>query len=171
MCGRVTLTGATLVAATLGCVSNPAPVPVGAGSPGLAGVEGRWEGEYIGAGRSGTIVFVLAAGGDSAFGEVVMVPPAGFQPAQPARVPDEEPARRERWRATPQVLRIQFVQVAQGHVSGKLAPYKDPECGCTLYTTFEGRAIGDTIEGTFTIRHKEGGEVQAGRWKVTRTRD
>jgi hypothetical protein len=46
-------------------------------------------------------------------------------------------------------LRIRFVRVAGGGVSGTLAPYTDPVCGCKLVTTFEGSFTGpNTIEGT-----------------------
>jgi hypothetical protein len=70
--------------------------------------------------------------------------------------------------AAPQVLTISFVRVEEGKVSGRLAPYTDPRCGCTLFTVFEGRLSGNTLEGTYTSRHSATGEVEGGRWKVTR---
>ena len=50
------------------------------------------------------------------------------------------------------VLTINFVRVAQGRVTGRLAPYADPETGVQLFTAFEGQLRGDVIEGTYTTR-------------------
>jgi hypothetical protein len=67
-----------------------------------------------------------------------------------------------------QVLRIAFVRIAGGEVAGTLDPYTDPECKCTVQTTFTGTLRGNTIEGTFVTRGAELPREQAGRWKVTR---
>lgn len=66
-----------------------------------------------------------------------------------------------------QVLRIAFVRVAGGNVTGTLDPYTDPECQCTVQTTFTGTLRGNTIEGTFVTRGPLPRE-QTGRWRVTR---
>jgi len=66
------------------------------------------------------------------------------------------------------VLTINFVRVAGGRVTGRLAPYADPESGAPLATTFEGQLAGDTIEGTYTTRGGGSGAAQTGQWKVTR---
>jgi hypothetical protein len=110
-------------------------------------------------------VFRLTAGTDSATGDVVMSPAfqrRGGQPEGAVSPLTPPPA--------PQVLAISFVRVAGGRVSGRLAPYTDPTCGCLLATTFEGSLKGDTLEGTYLSRHGATGEVQQGRWQVTRRR-
>ena len=68
-----------------------------------------------------------------------------------------------------QVLRIAFVRVAGGAVSGTLDPYTDPDCKCTVQTTFTGTLRGTTIEGTFVTRGSQLPNEQSGRWRVTRT--
>ena len=69
-----------------------------------------------------------------------------------------------------QPMSIRFVLVNGTQVTGGLNPYKDPDCGCTLTTTFEGTLRGNDIEGTF---HSEGSNLghipQDGRWRVKRT--
>lgn len=154
--------------AFMACATAPqTPVPLAGAPADVAALAGRWDGSYSSAatGRSGSISFTLTASGDSAFGDVVMIP-RGFgrplQAAGPAGAPGAPAPPRS------SVLSISFVRVAQGHVSGTLAPYADPETGEQLYTTFEGRLRGDAIEGTFTTRRAGAAGTQTGQWKVTR---
>ncbi len=151
--------------ASAGCGGPGTPVPVAGTASDLAAMAGEWSGEYSSdeSGRSGSIVFRLSAGSDSATGDVVMSPqfwPRGAGPGDPAAGFTAPPA--------PQVLSIRFVRVAGGRVSGRLDPYTDPQCGCTLLTEFEGALRDNTLEGTYSSRHGATGEVQRGRWKVTR---
>ena len=60
------------------------------------------------------------------------------------------------------------MRVADGRVSGTLAPYADPETGVQLFTAFEGRLQGDVIAGTYTTRIGHGVDSQTGQWQVTR---
>jgi hypothetical protein len=163
-----TVAPAVLVASWLaGCGRAPQPpVPLVGAAADVRALAGQWEGSYRSAatGRSGSISFTLTAQGDSAAGEVVMIPRGFGRPLQawdrPAAPPGAAPAR-------PAVLTINFVRVAAGRVSGSLAPYADPETGTKLSTAFEGTLRGDTIEGTYATR-AGGGDTQAGEWKVTR---
>jgi len=66
------------------------------------------------------------------------------------------------------VLTINFVRVAEGRVSGTLAPYADPETGVQLFTSFAGQLRGDVIEGTYSTRAGRSVDSQTGEWKVTR---
>ena len=68
----------------------------------------------------------------------------------------------------PAVLTINFVRVAEGRVTGTLAPYADPETGVQLFTAFDGLLRGDVIEGSYTTRAGRGVDSQTGEWKVTR---
>jgi hypothetical protein len=133
----------------------------------LAALAGEWSGEYSSSetGRSGSIVFRLKAGTDSATGDVVMSVPTWTRRDVPGEMPP--PGGQG---PVPQVLAISFVRVEGGRVSGRLAPYTDPVCGCTLLTLFEGALKGETLEGTYSSRHSATGEVQRGRWAVTRQR-
>ena len=114
---------------------------------------------------SGSISFTLTATGDSAFGDVVMIPRGLGRPLQAwnnAAAPAEATPPR------PAVLTINFVRVAEGRVTGTLAPYADPETGVQLFTAFDGLLRGDVIEGTYTTRAGRGVDSQTGEWKVTR---
>jgi hypothetical protein len=135
-----------------GCALNPAPVPVVGDSREIASLAGDWDGEYVGRdnGRSGSILFRLSAGTDTAHGDVVMVPrpPRGYQPDD-----DETRITRQHLWAQNRVLSIRFVQVSGGQVSGAIEPYPSPDCTCQLITTFQGVLRGNRIDGTYTTRH------------------
>ena len=163
-------TSRTLIALLLvplilqGCSSTLLPVPLIGSRNNIAALEGEWHGSYSSTdtGRSGSILFVLTAEADTASGDVIMYPLEWedcFYPESVNSTMSEE---------APQQLKIDFVQVGGDRVAGRLAPYREPEEGCTLHTVFEGRLRGDTIEGTFTARGVEWVVVQTGHWRVTR---
>lgn len=134
------------------CVRAISTVPVRGSEPAVAQLAGRWEGEYSSeeTGRGGSITFQLRAGADTAEGQVVMT-------------------TRGDARSTPDGLTIRFVVVHGDEVSGVLAPYPDPDCGCTLTTTFRGVILADVIEGTFeTTGPGFHHPTQRGRWRVVR---
>ena len=70
----------------------------------------------------------------------------------------------------PQTLAIRFVRVRADTVSGTLEPYRDPECGCPINTTFIGVVEDGVIEGNFTARPSHGPPYK-GTWRVTRRED
>ena len=153
------------VSALAGCGGSPAPVPVTGVPADIAQLAGEWGGDYRAedSGRSGSIVFKLSAGADTARGDVVMIPRGGNEPPPP----EPRPAAGVGLPANGQVLSIAFVRAAGGAVSGELVPYPDPECSCMLMTRFEGRIRGNAIEGTFASRDAETNrELRSGRWKV-----
>ena len=154
-----------LVAVAMGCGGSQSPVPVVGREADISRLAGQWLGDYssVETGRSGSIVFTLTAGSDTAMGDVVMTP--RFTGAGPA------PAGQPGAQTTPQpsqAIDIKFVRVTGGQVSGALAPYTDPTCNCPLHTTFVGRLVGDTLSGTYTSRHENAQGVQQGRWRVVR---
>ena len=148
------------------CATRQQPVNVVGTSPDVTALTGEWAGEYSSAasGRSGSISFNLRNAGDSAFGDVVMVPAGLNRPLSPWR---GEAAGMQTSRPEPEVLTISFVRVQSGTVSGRLAPYAEPGTGARLLTTFEGTLSGSTIEGTYLTRLPSG-ETQTGRWRVQR---
>ena len=148
-------------------VSTPSPVPVIAPAGDVAALAGEWRGEYSGSsGRSGSIVFSLTAGRDTAYGDVAMVPTGG-EPLLAAETGRPGAVTRPSSRA----LTIRFVRIAGDSVSGWLDPYQAPDCNCVLTTTFMGRANGDRIDGTFrTVGDPRATGAQEGRWTVTRRR-
>ena len=151
----------------IACSTAPQPpVPLVGSARDVAALAGRWEGAYSSGatGRAGSISFTLTADGDSAFGDVVMIPRGFGRPLQPLDRPVGAPAPRAA------VLTINFVRVTGGRVAGTLAPYADPETGARLFTTFEGDVRGDVIEGTYTTRAAGATDEQTGQWKVTRRR-
>lgn len=149
----------------MACHATAPSVQVLAQRADLASLVGDWVGEYSSAesGRSGSIVFNLAAGADSAAGDVVMTPRGSGEPLS-ANVPPGGGAMRP----TPQPLRIRFVRLESGAVSGTLEPYRDPELGILLSTVFTGTLDGDQIRGTFTTSGGELSRAQHGEWHATR---
>ena len=161
---RTAALGLLLSAFAIGCATTPARVPVSGSAADISQLAGEWSGEYHadGGGRTGVISFQLAAGRDTASGDVLMFPRQGRpgMSATETRAPGAS--------AVPQDLSIRFVRSAAGIVSGALDPYKDPDCDCVVTTTFEGRLKGDTIEGRYvSVRSGEAGMVR-GNWKVQR---
>ncbi len=157
-----------IIAAALlaACAGQSAPVPVRASPADLMSLAGRWEGEYSSAetGRSGSIVFTLDAGRDSATGDVLMTPTGTNQPYRPAPLgetmaPGVEP---------PAVLTIRFVRVIDGHVIGRLDPYIAPDCNCTVRTTFTGTMQGERISGTYSTTGAIRDVPVTGQWEVRR---
>lgn len=165
--GRVAL-ASCFVAAVSACSTTPDAVPVLGSEGELEFLVGTWTGEYARdeSGRSGMLTFELEAGADTAHGHVLMVPArdVGY-----ARGPAEDrpfgPAG-----AAPVAIGIRFVRLRGGLLEGRLEPYEEPACGCTLATTFSGRLEGDVIRGTFESVHSTNGRRQTGRWHARKSR-
>ena len=158
-------TALVLSALLAACGGAQTPVPLIGPARDVAALAGAWAGDYSSAmsGRSGSISFALRAQGDSAFGDVVMIPMGLNRPLDPWRAPATDPQTR----AQPEVLTINFVRVMHDTVSGRLAPYADPQTGVRLSTSFVGALKGNTITGTYTT-FLPSGETQTGRWTVQR---
>jgi hypothetical protein len=154
------MTVGTIALALTACAANPPPVPVYGDAEDRADLTGEWTGEYWSAesGRSGSILFLLTEGADSATGDVLMIPASQAEHHQHAG--GQHPAS--------EFIAIRFVRVQAGRVRGQLEIYRDPVCGCRLDTTFEGVLRDGTMSGTFTSRHIEGGDVQHGHWRASR---
>jgi hypothetical protein len=163
---RTVLLPPLLVFALACSTASPTPVPVeAAAADSLAPLAGTWTGQYSSdaTGRQGSIVFELRADARTATGDVVMYSNVVANPA----IPRDRAGSGMTPSAT--VLKISFVNVAGGEVSGKIEPYADPVTGATLSTTFSGRLSGNTIEGTYENAGAGSGVApQRGRWKVTR---
>jgi len=146
----------------LGCTYQGTPVPV-AGDTNL--LAGEWDGTYVSqeTGRSGSIVFHLKAGTDSAYGDVLMIPTQADYSRPPTLPESPQPFRK-----LGRVLTISFVQCEGGEVTGRLDPYEDPDTGERIYTTFEGRLKGNTFKGTFVTLYPTSGHRTAGKWSVER---
>lgn len=155
---------ATLVAA---CSTAPQPIPLSGAPADIQALEGEWIGEYHSysqSGRSGTILFRLEAGQDTARGDVLMHI-AGRETAEVI------PFTTDPWAnvSPDQVLTVTFVRAAGGSVFGQLDPYNDPVCGCEIKTTFSGHVKGNLVEGTYTSVHVNGADKATGRWRVVRS--
>jgi hypothetical protein len=130
--------------AIAGCGGGTKEVEMKGKDPDLAALAGEWEGSYKGneSGREGPITFSLQMGRHTAEGTVLM---GGDTP-----------------------IRIEFVSVEGGQISGKIDPYMDPNCSCEVETEFLGTLDGDTIAGMFTTKVTAQGVVQTGTWSVSR---
>lgn len=157
-----------LAAGLTACSWKRTPVPLYSDS-GSSALVGDWSGGYTSdeSGRNGSISFQLASVNDTAYGDVIMVPAR-----KDAYVPSQEQPRiaASRNQGTAEPLKIRFVRMDGNRVSGTLASYKDPDCGCPVVTTFEGRFTNaNLIEGTFHTRGVDPGHIPAnGTWKVFR---
>ena len=160
----VRLATATLAVLIVAGSSSPAPVSIEGTSTSLSSLTGKWMGQYESAatGRSGSIIFNLRPDGQTATGDVMMfsrIIREPYDPNRPAYAAGSPSA---------QVLKITFVRAAGGEIHGKLDPYKDPDNGSTLNTTFSGKQVGDSIEGTFESWSSNTVGPQRGTWKVKR---
>ena len=149
------------------CRYHPTPVQLQGDQSDISALAGNWEGEYSSdqTGRSGSIMFTITAGSDTAFGDVLMIPRMG----QPLTSADMNSPAHATHASSPELLRITFVRVAGGSVQGALEPYVAPDCKCEVVTVFRGRRNGDVIEGTYIT---SGRDIvpQEGRWNVSRTK-
>ena len=145
------------------CAASGTPIPVRGDAQVLAG---KWTGEYSSdeTGRSGSIMFNLMAGSDTAAGDVLMIPnwPGPYSISQ--YVPPED------YVAPAEPLRIQLVRVFGHQVAGQLAPYTDPDCECQVTTIFSGRLDGNSLNGVFYTYHPDG-RTTTGQWRVQRRTD
>ena len=152
------------------CASNPPPVPLHADAEGLEQLRGAWRGAYESSetGRHGTIRFELTAEGDTARGDVMMLPAGRDEGLRPLRADgDPEPTART---SAPELLGIHFVRCHGTHVQGTVEAYRDPETGHPLVTTFHGEVVGDSIGGTFSTYDGVSGRRAEGTWYVRRRR-
>jgi len=158
-----------LAVSTIACASRAPGIELSASDFDLTPLVGEWRGDYSSSetGRSGTIAFTLRAGESSASGNIVMIPRADslLTPAERDLLSNDSAPGHS-------VLTIHFVRKEGGNLSGKLDPYRDPECDCPVTTTFQGSfRDARTIEGTFsTVPSQPGHSVTGGRWKVARVR-
>jgi hypothetical protein len=161
----------TLAMCGVACTPKAPAIEVMSGDFDLNPLVGEWRGTYTAeAGRSGTIAFTLRAGETAAFGRVIMLPQGvdtvatANSSAAVANAVSSASAR--------QALTISFVRKEGGKLLGTLDPYTDPDCRCTVNTSFQGAFTGaKTIEGTFTTTGAKGVRPPTGgTWKVTRLR-
>lgn len=155
------------VAFTAACASTPQPVPLSEEQADIQTLDGEWIGEYHAydpSDRSGTILFRLQAGQDTARGDVLMHL-GGRETAEMI------PMTTDPWAdvAEDQILTVTFVRAAGGAVHGQMDVYNDPVCGCEIRTTFTGRAKGNLMEGTYTSVHVNGADRTVGAWRVVRS--
>ena len=152
-------------ASLAGCASRAASVPVVASAGDLDALAGQWVGDYQMpvTGRSGSIQFTLRPSSGGASGDVLMIPRGATQPIRRA----DDPAGARTGERQTSLLSISFVRVQGDSVSGRLDPYVDPDCQCTVETTFHGTVNGNRITGTFESRGAPG--VRTGRWQVKRS--
>lgn len=156
-----------LALSTAACGWRRTPVPIisESGSTGL--LVGSWAGDYSSAetGRSGSISFELASEKDTAYCDVVMMP--AVQNLKIATDPTESSAVRQPPSAQP--LKIRFIRLGEGRITGTLEPYVDPDCGCTVSTTFIGKfSAPNKVEGTYVTTGSDSNRSTKGQWKATR---
>lgn len=150
------------------CATASPPIPMTGETPAIQTLAGRWTGRYESrvTGRFGSISFELRAGSDTARGDVQMIPAGRSEPLHSL-----ERDRNGTWvdaTRSPHFLTIRFVGVSDGRIRGCLDPYRDPDTGAVLLTSFRGVVSGDSIVGTFESSTETSGVRATGRWWVTR---
>jgi hypothetical protein len=127
---------------------------------------GKWQGDFWSSqtGRHGKISFQMAAGSDSATGQVLMY----FRSPAQAIWTGDATSLATRRPAELQWLSIRFVDVEGGALSGEIAPYTDPICSCLVRTTFIGRLDRNRLDGTYTSRGIAREYESSGRWSAER---
>ena len=163
----IALTLAAFATTTIACARRTPGILLASSDFDLNPLVGQWRGNFSSTqtGRTGTIAFNLNAGESAASGNVVMfAKPDSLLTSEERELAANVPDRT--------VLKIHFVRKEGGTVSGRLDPYRDPDCDCTVTTLFQGSfKDASTIEGTYTtVRSQPGSDVVSGKWKVTRTR-
>lgn len=162
--------GASMLA--IGCTFRAPPkTEVVADDFDLAPLVGKWIGEYGSedTGRRGDIAFTLRAGENAASGYIEMVArkPENVVIATDRPIVNGMPSVQAR-----QLLTIHFVRKEGNRVVGLLDSYTDPDCACTVITTFQGVFKGGhTIEGSYRTVSSELAHIPTGgQWKVTRSK-
>ena len=132
-----------LTIACTACRYQPQAVPLQAAPADISALTGRWEGQYVGreTGRSGSIVFMIQAGKDTAYGDVLM----GYEAERmnhSLTAADVASGEHARHASAPELLRVSLMRIIGGQVEGILEPYIAPDCHCTVTTTFRGAISG-----------------------------
>jgi hypothetical protein len=157
---------ASLAFLLISCASSePGPVKVIGVPADLGPLTGEWVGTYESGvtSRSGNIIFHLTENPEGAHGDILMVPKQEFIRSEGERPLPHSMA------SGASVLSIEFVRIAGGEISGKIAPYPDPEVPeATLETHFTGRVDGEWIEGTFVTYSDRGVSPRRGTWRAHR---
>jgi hypothetical protein len=130
-------------------------------------MSGAWRGNYtIDWRRGGTISFTLMPREDEAHGDVLMMPKGAVRPygrSMPDGLsPQAGPV------ATSELLTIRFVRASDGHVTGALTPYWDPDRSCVAQATFSGTIGRGAMSGTFVSTCDRGAPTYTGRWSMRR---
>jgi hypothetical protein len=149
------------------CAPRYRPLLLEAGPAERESLLGAWSGTYdIEGGRRGDIGFTLAADGEQASGDVLMIADGAHRAyrrtAPGSQGPGVPPVESE-------ILTIRFVRAVDGKVTGVLTPYWDPERACEATATFGGIVDGFTMDGTFRSTCGAGGPTYSGRWTMRRT--
>jgi hypothetical protein len=164
----ITLVAVATLLPLTACTWKRTPVPIVGEMGSSALLVGSWAGEYSSTetGRRGSISFDLESEKDTAYCDVTMAPFIGNARVGPV-VNTEMPNIRQQVMTEP--LKIRFIRLGNYRISGTLEPYTDPDCGCTVTTTFIGSfAKPDRIEGTYTTVGSGMHQATKGQWSVKR---
>jgi len=139
------------IAVWLSCSSGGQEITVVGEKKEIGELAGLWQGTYDSddGARTGTIELRFEGDTKTASGNVVM------------SASDNPDAALH--------LRIRFVQIAEGWISGRLDPYQDPECDCMVESLFQGRLAGDSMVGTYSTRGVAEEFLRTGSWVMTRS--
>jgi len=151
------------------CASIPPPIRLDANAAAREALTGSWAGEYVGDevdARRGTIAFRIYANDNDAYGEVRMRPNGSREAS--ARVQAANPTSGKVALQPKEILTIRVIRARDGHITGELDRYWDPDRECRAKTTFEGTLSGNSISGTFETVYDAPIARTLGRWRVVR---
>lgn len=167
------LTAAVGAAVLLGCTLRGPRAEISANEADLTPLVGKWIGEYSNeeTDRTGSIWFTLRAEENCAMGSLEMVAPRLASASAVIAAPDRPIVTGPGNFQAKEMLTIHFVRKESNRVLGLLDPYTDPECACTVITSFQGVMSEDRIEGTYSTRSTElAHSPTVGHWKVLRVK-
>ena len=167
------LTAAVGAAFLLGCAIRGPRTEISAAEADLKPLVGKWIGGYSSqeTSRTGSIWFTLRAEENCAMGSVEMVAPRLADATPVAASPNRPIVTDPRNSQSKEMLTIHFVRKERNRVVGLLDPYIDPDCACTVITSFQGVMTGDRIEGTYSTRSAAlAHNPTVGHWKVLRVK-
>ena len=133
----------------------------------IAQLTGTWEGNFDSTvtQRSGTITLELNQEGQREVGSILLQ----YQKKHPkVHAPKGHNIKKTGTYTKTKPLSVEFIAIEDGKISGTVTPYLDPIFSRKIFSTYEGKLIGNRIEGTYTSRIGQNGNSFTGSWWAVR---
>ena len=154
----------------VGCAAfeTPAIKEVSGTTYDVAQLTGTWEGSFVSTAtkRSGIITLDLNQVANKEVGSITL----HYQKKHPkVHAPKGHNVKKTGTYTKSKPLSVEFMAIEDGKISGTVTPYSDPVfLGKTVFSTYEGKVTGNRIEGTYTSRIGQNGNLFTGSWWAVR---